>query len=137
MARNNFGCGSSREHAVWAVLQAGFHVVIAPRLVRYGSTVPAFADIFANNAVKNGLLTVELGSAEVDEIFKMVARLGRVEMTVDLDEQRVILHFDEEITFHFDLDNGVKSHLLRGLDEIALTLEHEEAISGFEAAHRP
>ena len=88
VARNNFGCGSSREHAVWAVVQYGFKVVIAPYAQRGGAKVPGFADIFRNNAVKNGLLTVELAEAEVEEIFQMAGRFKGLQATIDLDEQR-------------------------------------------------
>ena len=135
VVRNNFGCGSSREHAVWAVMQGGFRVVIAPHIVRGDRIVPGFADIFANNAVKNGLLTVQLSAAEVDEIFKLTARFTGMEATVDLDEQRLILHLDEEESFHFEIDATVKNHLIRGLDEIAMTLTHDDAISRYEAKH--
>lgn len=135
VTRNNFGCGSSREHAVWAVMQYGFKIIIAPWQERGGVRVPAFADIFHNNGIKNGLLTIELSDAEVEEIFQMVGRFGRVEATVDLDEQRVVLHLDEEIAFHFEIDAVVKDHLQRGLDDIALTLEHESDITSFEERH--
>ena len=135
VARNNFGCGSSREHAVWAVAQYGFKVVIAPWVMRDGTRVQGFADIFKNNCVKNGLLTVELAEAEVEEIFKMASRFKGMEATINLDEQRVTLNIEEEISFHFEIDPGVKEHLLRGLDEIGLTLEHEPAIKAFESKH--
>lgn len=135
VARNNFGCGSSREHAVWAVAQYGFKVVIAPWVMRNGARVQGFADIFKNNCVKNGLLTVELAEAEVEEIFQMANRFKGMEATVNLDEQRITLNVEEEISFHFEIDPGVKEHLLRGLDEIGLTLEHEAAIKAFESKH--
>ena len=135
VARNNFGCGSSREHAVWAVMQYGFHAVIAPWQQRGDTRVPAFADIFRNNCVQNGLLTVELSEAEVEEIFQMVGRFPGLEATVDLDEQRVVLHLPEEIAFHFQIDPGVKEHLRRGLDAIGLTLQHEADIAAFEKSH--
>ncbi len=135
ITRNNFGCGSSREHAVWAVRQYGFKAIIAPWQERDGTHVPAFADIFRNNAVKNGVLTIELTESEVEEIFEMVARFKRLEATIDLEEQRVTLHLDEEISFHFDIDPVVKDHLQRGLDDIALTLEYERDITDFETRH--
>lgn len=135
VARNNFGCGSSREHAVWAIVQYGFKVVIAPWVMRNGTRVQGFADIFKNNCVKNGLLTVELAEAEVEEIFQMASRFKGMEATVNLDEQRVTLDIEEEVSFHFEIDAGVKEHLLRGLDEIGLTLEHEPAIKAFESKH--
>ena len=135
VVRNNFGCGSSREHAVWAVVQYGFRAVIAPRKEIGGAVVPGFADIFRNNSVKNGLLTIELNEAEVDRIFQYIARFPGLEATVDLPEQRIVLHLDEEVSFHFDIDPVVKNHLLHGLDDIGLTLGHEGAISGFEKKH--
>ena len=127
VARNNFGCGSSREHAVWAIQQYGFKTVIAP----------AFADIFRNNSMKNGLLTVELEEPEVEEIFQMVGRYSGLEATVNLEEQRITLHLPEEISFHFEIDPGVKDHLIRGLDAIGLTLQREKEISAFESRHNP
>ena len=127
VARNNFGSGSSREHAVWAIQQYGFKGVIAS----------SFADIFRNNSGKNGLLTVELKEPEVEEIFQMAGRYSGLEATVDLDEQRVTLHLPEEISFHFEMDATVKEHLSHGLDAIGLTLKHAEAISAFEKKHHP
>lgn len=135
VTRNNFGCGSSREHAVWAVAQYGFRTVIAPWQDRNGSRVPGFADIFANNCAKNGVLTIELSEPEVEEIFQMVDRFKGMEATINLEEQRVVLHLDEEISFHFDVDPVVKDHLIRGLDDIALTLENAADIDAFEQRH--
>jgi 3-isopropylmalate/(R)-2-methylmalate dehydratase small subunit len=135
VVRNNFGCGSSREHAVWAVLQYGFKAVIAPRREINGAMIPGFADIFRNNSVKNGLLTIELSEAEVEEIVRKVALTAGLEMTVDLDAQRVVLQLPEEVAFHFEIDPVVKKHLLHGLDDIALTLEYADAITAFEKAH--
>ncbi|MBU1909387.1 MAG: 3-isopropylmalate dehydratase small subunit [Verrucomicrobia bacterium] len=135
VTRNNFGCGSSREHAVWAVRQYGFRAVIAPWQPRGETRVPAFADIFHNNCVQNGLLAVELSEAEVEEIFQMVARFPGLEATVDLDEQRIVLHLPEEIAFHFSIDAGVKEHLRHGLDAIGLSLQHEQDIAAFEKSH--
>lgn len=135
VVRNNFGCGSSREHAVWAIAQDGYKVVIAPSRGEGERRIPGFADIFRNNSVKNGLLTVELTESEVQAIFDAVARFEGLEATVDLDEQRVVLHLDEEESFHFDMDPGVKEHLSRGLDEIALTLEYHSDIDAFERTH--
>ena len=127
VTRSNFGSGSSREHAVWAVQQAGYRAVIAPK----------FADIFRNNSVKNGLLTVELPEAEVEEIFQMAGRYAGLEATVDLERQRVVLHLPEERAFHFEIDPAVKQKLIQGLDEIGQTLQHADAISGFEQRHDP
>jgi 3-isopropylmalate/(R)-2-methylmalate dehydratase small subunit len=135
VVRNNFGCGSSREHAVWAVLQYGLKAVIAPRREIGGAMIPGFADIFRNNSVKNGLLTIELSEAEVEEIFQMVERNKGLEATIDLDEQRVVLHLPEELAFHFDIDPVVKKHLRHGLDDIALSLEHVADITAFEKRH--
>jgi 3-isopropylmalate/(R)-2-methylmalate dehydratase small subunit len=137
VTRNNFGCGSSREHAVWAVAQYGFKAIIAPRREIGGAQIPGFADIFRNNCVKNGLLTIELGEAEVDQIFDFVARFTNLEATIDLDEQRLVLHLDEEEAFHFEVDPVVKQHLLHGLDDIALSLTHLADIEQFETRHNP
>jgi 3-isopropylmalate/(R)-2-methylmalate dehydratase small subunit len=135
VTRNNFGCGSSREHAVWAVAQYGFRAVIAPRKEIAGSSVPGFADIFRNNCVKNGVLTIELSDAEVDNIFKLIARFPGLEVTINLPEERIVLHLDEEESFHFKVDPVVKNHLLHGLDDIGLTLAHADAIAAFEKTH--
>ena len=126
-ARSNFGCGSSREHAVWAIREYGFQAVIAP----------SFADIFRSNAAKNGLLAIQLGEPEVEEIFRMAGRYQGLEATADLEEQRVTLHLPEEISFHFEIDPAVKEHLIRGLDAIGLTLQQEARIAAFEAGHDP
>jgi len=133
VARNNFGCGSSREHAVWAIAQYGFKTIIAPRR----GDVAAFADIFRGNSVKNGLATVELKESEVEEIFQMAARYSGLEATVNLEEQRVTLHLPEEISFHFEIESSVKDHLTRGLDEIGLTETHRDQIAAFEKKHDP
>ena len=127
VTRKNFGCGSSREHAVWAIQQYGFKVVISS----------SFADIFRNNSGKNGLLTVELKEAEVEEIFQMAGRYAGLEATADLDHQRVTLHLPEEISFHFEIDSTVKEHLIHGLDAIGLSLKQESAIAAFESKHNP
>ena len=137
VARNNFGCGSSREHAVWAIQQDGFKAVVAPWQQRGETRVPAFADIFRNNCAKNALLTVELSEPEVEEIFQMVERFPGLEATVDLERQRLTLHVAEELSFHFDTDPSTKKRLLHGLDDIGLTLEHEAAIHSFEQRHDP
>ena len=136
-ARNNFGCGSSREHAVWAIHQYGFQAVIAPWVQRGETRIPAFADIFRNNASKNALLTIELAETEVEKIFQMVERFPGLEATVNLEHQRVTLHLAEEISFHFEMDSSVKERLIKGLGEIGLTLKYEPAIHTFEAKHDP
>ena len=135
VVRNNFGCGSSREHAVWAIQQAGYRAVIASWQPRGETRVPGFADIFRTNSLKNALLTVELAEAEVEEIFQMVGRFAGLEAMVDLDHQRVTLRLPEELSFHFEIDPAVKERLIRGLDEIGLTLQQEDAIRAFERGH--
>ncbi|OPZ59039.1 MAG: 3-isopropylmalate dehydratase small subunit [Synergistetes bacterium ADurb.Bin520] len=138
VARNNFGCGSSREHAVWAVMQGGFRVVAAPGLEREGQKIPAFADIFAGNAVKNGLLTVELSADDADRIFRLAAAAPELEGEVNLPSQTFrVSAGGKEMVFHFQIDPGVKDYLLKGLDEIGLTLEKKEAIGGFEGRRAP
>ena len=132
IARNNFGCGSSREHAVWAVAQAGFRAVIAPRIERDNSNVKAFADIFQNNASKNGLVTVELSETEVDEIFDYVATTPGLEVTVDLVTQQVTLHTHEPVIYNFDFDPAIRENILLGRDDIGQTLEHESTITAYE-----
>jgi len=135
VTRNNFGCGSSREHAVWAVAQYGFRVVVAPWRDTPNGRVPGFADIFNNNCVKNGVLTIQLSETEVDEIFDLSARFPGLSATADLEERRLVLHLDEEVSFHFDVRPEVREYLLRGVDDIALTLDHEADIAAFEAGH--
>ena len=135
VTRNNFGCGSSREHAVWAVMQYGFRAVIAPWQQRGDTRVPGLADIFRNNCVQNGLLTIELSEAEVETLFRMAERFSGLQATINLDEQRIVLHMPEEVAFHFEIDGGVKDRLQRGLDEIGLTLDRAAAIAAFESRH--
>lgn len=135
--KNNFGCGSSREHAVWAIQQYGFRAIIAPWEERGDVRVPAFADIFRNNCAKNSLLTIELSAPEVNEIFIMVDRYPGLEATINLEEQRVTLHLSEEMSFHFEVDKTIKERLIHGLDDIGLTLKHEDAIGKFESRYLP
>ncbi len=135
LARNNFGCGSSREHAVWAICQYGFRVVIAPWSGQGKNRIPGFADIFRNNSVKNGLLTLELSEAEVEKIFQATQMNPGLEATLHLVDQTVTLHVSEEISFHFDIDPSVKERFLLGLDDIGITLKEEKAIREFEAKH--
>lgn len=138
VALNNFGCGSSREHAVWAIQQYGIRVVIAPSMDNAGAKVPAFADIFRNNSGKNSLLTIELTEKEVEKIFELVEISNGLEATVDLEAQTVTLHAPkEEVVFHFQIDAGVKDRLVNGLDDIGLTLKEEKAINAFETKHNP
>jgi 3-isopropylmalate/(R)-2-methylmalate dehydratase small subunit len=135
VVRNNFGCGSSREHAVWAVMQYGFRAVIAPKRLVGGAVVPGFADIFRNNAGKNGLLCVELTEEEVEAIFQAVKANPGLEITVDLVAQTVVVHAPATQTYSFAIDSAVRNNLLQGLDDIALTLEHTGAITAFESRH--
>jgi 3-isopropylmalate/(R)-2-methylmalate dehydratase small subunit len=133
VARNNFGCGSSREHAVWAVQQFGFKAVIAAR----EDDVPAFADIFRNNCGKNGLLTIELDGAKVTEIFQTLEKEPGVKATVDLENQTVTVHAAAgDQVYPFNVDASLKNKLLNGLDDIGLTLQYEADIAAYEAAHR-
>lgn len=135
VARNNFGCGSSREHAVWAIEQYGFQVVIAPSVQQSTGFIPGFADIFRNNSLKNGLLTVELKEEEVEDIFQMVDRFPGLQAKVDLEHQTVSLILPEAISFHFEIDSAIKHRLIHGLDDIGISLQHEPAISAFEKSH--
>ena len=120
----NFGCGSSREHAVWAFLDAGFRAVIAP----------SFADIFDTNAAKNGLLTVQLPEAAVQTLLEEIAQTEGYQLGVDLPEQTVTA--DSGTRWSFDIDPQRKRCLVEGLDDIALTLRHTDQIQEFEAARR-
>lgn len=120
LARKNFGCGSSREHAPWALEEYGFRTVIAP----------SFADIFYNNCFKNGMLPVILSEKDVDELFKeCFANIG-YQLTVDLENQKVISPSGKE--YSFEVDAFRKHCLLNGLDDIALTLQHADDIKAFE-----
>jgi 3-isopropylmalate/(R)-2-methylmalate dehydratase small subunit len=123
LARENFGCGSSREHAVWALADAGFRCVIAP----------GFADIFSSNCCKNGFLPVVLPAEVVQRLFAAVATDPALELTVDLPAQRVRWP-GGEAAFAFDADR--KHTLVEGLDEIGLTLRHADAIRAYEARRR-
>ena len=135
VARNNFGCGSSREHAVWAIQQYGFRAVIAPWADRGGARVPAFADIFRNNAGKNGLLTIELPPGDVDRIFAAAARQPGVCADVDLAAQTVTVQSHPPGIFRFDIEPSLKEKLLNGVDDIAATLAYEDRITAFERTH--
>ncbi|OGA25121.1 MAG: 3-isopropylmalate dehydratase small subunit [Betaproteobacteria bacterium RIFCSPLOWO2_02_FULL_67_19] len=125
IARKNFGCGSSREHAPWALLDAGFRCIIAP----------SFADIFFNNCFKNGLLPVVLSEAEVDALFHDCAAFPGFRLTVDLAPQTVATENRDRV-MRFEVDPFRKYCLLNGLDEIGLTLRHADAIHAFEAHRR-
>jgi 3-isopropylmalate/(R)-2-methylmalate dehydratase small subunit len=124
LARENFGCGSSREHAPWALLQYGFQAIIAP----------SFADIFYNNSLKNGLVLIRLDAKVVDRLFRETAATEGYRLAVDLEQQIVTTPGGE--SFHFDIDPFRKHCILNGLDDIGLTLEHAEKIKAFETKHR-
>ena len=121
LARKNFGCGSSREHAPWAIDQYGFRCVIAP----------SFADIFFNNCFKNGLLPIQLPESTVDQLFNEVAAFPGYELTVDLERQVIVRPQGEEIPF--EVQAFRKYCLLNGFDDIGLTLRHADKIKAFEA----
>lgn len=135
--RNNFGCGSSREHAVWALAQDGYAVIIAPWKEINGERVNAFADIFRTNATKNGMLVVELSEAEVDVIFRHVEANAGLQATVDLAQQQVELQSGDKTVFNFSIEPGDKEQLIGGLDDIDLTLQFESDITRFEKDHDP
>jgi 3-isopropylmalate/(R)-2-methylmalate dehydratase small subunit len=120
----NFGCGSSREHAPWALLDFGFRCIIAPD----------FADIFYSNAFKNGILLVKLPQATVDKLMADAEKGANARLTVDLERQVVVRPDGEEVPF--DIDPFRKHCLLNGLDEVGLTLQKAETITGFEATQR-
>jgi len=124
LARANFGCGSSREHAPWSLQDYGFRVIIAP----------SFADIFFNNCFKIGLLPVVLDSAQMDRLFEDVKSTTGYRLTVDLEKQTVITPQNTE--FEFEVDAFRKHCLLNGLDEIGLTLQQAEKIKQFEQKRR-
>jgi 3-isopropylmalate/(R)-2-methylmalate dehydratase small subunit len=135
VARNNFGCGSSREHAVWAVAQYGYRAIIAPSKGEGENFIPGFADIFKNNCVKNGVLTIQLNEKEVDTIFKIINQAPGSKATINLEKQSLMIHGREEQIFHFEVDNDVKKRLIGGLDDIGLSLEKEKDITLFEKNH--
>ncbi len=124
LARENFGCGSSREHAPWALLDFGFRVIIAP----------SFADIFFNNCFKNGILPIVLDEATVARLFSETEAGDRYALTVDLAAQTIETPTGEAIAF--EVESGRKRRLLEGLDDIGLTLEHADDIRAYEARRR-
>src|SRR5947207_14282675 len=123
IAGKNFGCGSSREHAPWALADYGFRAIIAP----------SFADIFANNCLKNGLLPVVLTEDEVTEIMKRARAVDDYRLTIDL-EARAVTDANG-FTASFNIDDFARYCLIKGLDDIGLTLQHEADISAYEALH--
>jgi len=124
LARDNFGCGSSREHAPWALENFGIRVIIAP----------SFADIFYNNCFKNGLLPIVLSEKVVDELFKAIEQNEGFQLTVDLQQQKIVS--DSGIDIDFELDQFRRQCLLDGLDEIGLTLAHADDIRNYEAKQK-
>jgi 3-isopropylmalate/(R)-2-methylmalate dehydratase small subunit len=125
LSRANFGCGSSREHAAWALLDYGFRVVIAP----------SFADIFFNNCFKNGILPITLPEAQIDELFRRAEATEGYKLIVDLPNQ--LTRDNSGFQAHFGIDPFRKQVLLEGLDDIGLTLKHESAIRAYESSHHP
>ena len=125
LARRNFGCGSSREHAPWALLDYVFRAVVAP----------SFADIFFNNCLKNGLLPIVLSELDVDRLFHETAAFPGFRLTIDLERQKVATT-DGATVYGFDIEPFRKHCLLNGLDEIALTLAHADEIRAFEAKRK-
>jgi len=124
LARENFGCGSSREHAPWALEDYGFHAIIAP----------SFADIFFNNCFKNGLLPIKLDAAKVDALFNAVEANVGYKLKIDLEQQCIAA--PDGVVYKFEVDAHRKHCLLNGLDDIGLTLQHVDAIKAFEGKHR-
>ena len=125
VTRANFGCGSSREHAPWSLLDYGFRCIVAP----------SFADIFFNNCFKNGLLPVRLSEEQVETIFQCVRETEGFQMTVDLREQQ--LQAQDGMSYAFQVDPFRRRCLLNGWDDIVLTLRHEDLISQFESRNVP
>ena len=123
LARRNFGCGSSREHAPWALEDFGFRALIAP----------SFADIFYNNCFKNGLLPIRLEEAQVEDLFHRAAKHPGYKLTVDLETKTISDEYGLKLSF--EVDDFRRHCLLNGLDDIGLTLEHADQIAAFEAAH--
>ena len=122
LTRKNFGCGSSREHAPWALQQFGFRAIIAP----------SYADIFFNNCYKNGLLPIVLSELEVDHLFNIVSATPGLQLSVDLERQVVQVPGAE--SYHFEVEDSRKQSLLNGWDEIGRTLLHADKIKAYEAA---
>jgi len=123
LAGRNFGCGSSREHAAWALQDYGFDAVIAP----------SFGDIFRTNAGKIGMLAIALPADEVERLMESVDLDSGSEMSVDLERRVIVAPDGREVPF--DFDEATRDRILHGLDEIALTLQHEDAIAAYETAH--
>ena len=123
ITRENFGCGSSREHAVWALTDYGFRTIIAP----------SFADIFKNNSYKNGLLLIEVDKEKIDEIFIQITEKKTINIEVDVHNQFIFL---EEKQIPFELDDFKKKFLLDGIDEVGFTLQYQNKIEDFEKNYK-
>ena len=124
LARENFGCGSSREHAPWALDDYGFRAIIAP----------SFADIFCNNCFKNGLLPIVLDIASIDDLFQAVTATPGYHLKIDLEQQIIIA--PNGVVYRFEVDAFRKNCLLNGLDDIGLTLQHVRKIKEYEARRK-
>ncbi len=122
LAKQNFGCGSSREHAPWALMQYGFKAIIAP----------SYGDIFYNNSLNNGLLVIRLVDHEIEKLFAACAAFPGFKLHIDLGEQ-LVRATNGEFAFKFDIDGSKKIRLLNGWDDIGLTLKHADTIRAFEA----
>jgi 3-isopropylmalate/(R)-2-methylmalate dehydratase small subunit len=125
LAGANFGCGSSREHAAWALQDYGFRAILAP----------SFSDIFYNNCFQNGLLPIRVPNARMQELFDRAKTLNAYHLSIDLEKQQITDDFG--VAFSFDIDPFRKNCLLQGLDDIGLTLLHETEISEYERHHTP
>ena len=123
ITRENFGCGSSREHAVWALTDYGFTTIIAP----------SFADIFKNNSYKNGLLLIEIDKEKIEEIFKQITEKKTINIEVDVHNQ---FRYLEEKQIQFELDDFKKKFLLDGIDEVGFTFQHQNKIEDFEKNYK-
>jgi len=123
VTRANFGCGSSREHAPWALLDYGFRCIIAP----------SFADIFYNNCFKNGILPICLSEYQVEELFQKIRQKPGLQITVDLENKKITSV--DGLTFSFEVDEFRRQFLLNGLDDIGLTLQYEQKIHQYEKNH--
>jgi 3-isopropylmalate/(R)-2-methylmalate dehydratase small subunit len=124
LGRENFGCGSSREHAIWSFLDYGISVIIAP----------SFADIFYSNAFKNGLLPITLELDVIDKLFAATTETSGYALSIDLDN--LVITTPEGENYHFELDKGLQDRLLQGLDDIGLTLSHADEIRDYEAQRK-
>jgi 3-isopropylmalate/(R)-2-methylmalate dehydratase small subunit len=124
LARQNFGCGSSREHAPWALLQNGFRAIIAP----------SYGDIFHSNSLNNGLLVIRLPEAQVDQLFHDCAAFPGFKLVIDLELQQVKAT-DARYVFDFEIAAGKRERMLNGWDDIGLTLKHSAEIAAFESKH--